>query len=116
MPLINQSRTCCGVKSILLHLSPLLPTQGYASFEKTMPDYQCEVLVEYLADNPEQFYLWSWEGTYFKHSTSSVEGVFVAYISRITNPLSTAFTTFESVKVFLLSKVAKAGKWFWKWL
>jgi hypothetical protein len=45
--------------------------QGSASFEKTEPDLQCEVIVEYLSDNPEQFYLRSWEGTYFEYYDSA---------------------------------------------
>ncbi|KIJ98194.1 hypothetical protein K443DRAFT_133567 [Laccaria amethystina LaAM-08-1] len=53
---------------------------GNASFEKTEPDYQCEVIVEYLSDNPEQFYLRSWEGTYFEYFGfgTSPHNVFVA--------------------------------------
>lgn len=69
--------------------------QGYASFEKTVPDYQCEVIVEYLPDNPEQFYLRSWEGTYFKRSTSSVEGVFVAYYTKSLIPDTIPFTLLD---------------------
>ncbi|KIK58781.1 hypothetical protein GYMLUDRAFT_86159 [Collybiopsis luxurians FD-317 M1] len=41
--------------------------QGKCSFTKSEPDYTCEVIVEYYSSDPEQFYLRSWEGTYFEY-------------------------------------------------
>ncbi|EDR05809.1 uncharacterized protein LACBIDRAFT_329415 [Laccaria bicolor S238N-H82] len=66
--------------------------EGIASFEKTEPDLQCEVIVEYLADNPEQFYLQSWEGTYFEYFGS---GVLIASFNKSIIPNAILFTLLD---------------------
>jgi hypothetical protein len=72
-------------------------SMGYASFEKTEPDYECEVMVEYLSDNPEQFCLRSYEGAYFEYyaSGSSAQGVLVSGSNKPVQSKTILFTLLD---------------------